>query len=282
MLFNQIKSYIWIIAGLLLSAFAWTAFLIPARITGGGVTGLSVVIYYLTEFPVGFSILLINAFLILLGMKILGVKFALTSIFGILLISTLMLILPRVITAPIVEDRFMSALIGGALAGAGIGIAISNGGNSGGTEIIALIITKYKNISTGRILLYLDVLIVASSWLINRELETIVYGYVVMTVATYTLDLVLEGSKQSFQITIISDLSADVASEIGNGLRRGITVFKGAGWYSKHEKDVLICVCGRYDKQKILRVINQTDPDAFITVAKVSAVFGENFDRIKL
>ncbi|MBI9107824.1 MAG: YitT family protein [Spirochaetales bacterium] len=282
MLFNLIKSYILIIGGLFLYAFAWTAFLIPAKIIGGGVTGLSVVIFYLTEFPVGFSILIINVFLVLLGMRIIGLKFALASIMGILLTSALMLILPRFITEAIVEDRFMSALIGGALAGTGIGIAISNGGNSGGTEIIALIITKYKNISTGRILLYLDVLIVASSWLINRELETVVYGFVVMTVATYAIDLVLEGSKQSFQITIISDHSAKIASRIGNELGRGITTLKGAGWYSGREKNVLLCVCGRYDKQKILRVIDQTDPEAFITVGKVSAVFGENFDRIKL
>lgn len=282
MVLNQIKSYIWIIAGLLLNAFAWTAFLIPARIAGGGVTGLSVVIFYLTEFPAGFSILIINAFLVLLGMRVIGLRFALASIFGILLISALMLLLPHFITGPIIKDRFMSALIGGALAGAGIGIAISNGGNSGGTEIIALIVTKYKNISTGRILLYLDVVIVASSWLINREIETIVYGYVVMAVATYTIDLVLEGSKQSFQITIISDLAEKVASVIGKDLGRGITTFKGGGWYSGHEKEVLMCVCGRYDKQKILRAIDQTDPEAFITVAKVSAVFGENFDRIKL
>lgn len=282
MLLNQIKSYAWIIAGLLLAAFAWTAFLIPAEITGGGVTGLSVVIYFLTDLPVGISILLINAVLVLLGMKILGVKFALASIFGILMTSALMLILPRVITSPIIEDRFMSALIGGALSGAGIGIAISNGGNSGGTEIIALIITKYKNISTGRVLLYLDVIIVASSWLINHELETIVYGYVVMAVGTYTIDLVLEGSKQSFQITIISDLSVEIASHIGNEIGRGITIFKGAGWFTKQDKDVLICVCGRSDKQKILRAIDLADPNAFITVAKVSAVFGENFDRIKI
>jgi len=282
MILNRIKSYTLIIAGLLIAAFGWVAFLIPAQVAGGGVTGLSVIIYYISGFPAGFSILIINIFLVLLGMRIIGVRFAITSIFGILMMSLLILILPRFITEAIVEDRFMSTLIGGALAGSGIGIAIANGGNSGGTEIIALIITKYKNISPGRILLYLDVLIVASSYLINREIETVVYGYVVMAVASFTIDLVLEGTRQSFQLTVISDYSAEIAERIGNEIGRGITIFKGSGWYSKRSKEILMCVCRRYDKQNILRIIHQTDPAAFITVAKVSAVFGENFDRIKL
>lgn len=282
MVIRQIKSYVFIIAGLLLNAFGWVAFLIPAAINGGGVTGLGALIYYMSDFPVGISVLIINLGLVLLGMKILGIRFALTSIFGILAISVFLLLLPKFITEGFVEDRFMSALIGGALAGAGIGIAISNGGNSGGTDIIALIVTKYRNISPGRVILFLDIIIIASSWFVNREIETIVYGYVVMAVRTWAMDLVMDGIKQSFQLTIISEKSSEIAQRIGDEIGRGITVFKGTGWYSKKNKEILMCACQRHDKQRIFRIINTTDPEAFITVAKVSTVFGKNFDRIKL
>ena len=271
-----------ILIGIFLVAFGWTAFLIPARVAGGGVTGLSAVIYYLTGFPAGFSILIINSGLVLLGMRMLGVKFALSSLFGIVYLSALMILLPRFISGPIVEERFMATLIGAALIGSGIGIAIANGGNSGGTEIIALIVTKYRNISPGRVLLYLDVLIIATSWFVNNELEMIVYGYVVMAVSTYCIDLVLEGSKQSFQITVVSDRADEIARRIGEDIGRGITQISGTGWYTGKRKNILMCVCRRYDKQKILMIIEREDPKAFITVGKVSAVFGLNFDRIKI
>lgn len=280
-LFQNIKSYLFITIGLFINAFGWVAFLVPAQIVGGGATGIAAIIYYISGFPIGISVLIINAVLVLCGMKVLGLRFAISSIFGILIISALFLLLPHLISEPIVTDRFMSALIGGALAGVGIGIAISNGGNSGGTDIIAMIITKYRNISPGRVILYIDVLIIASSYLIAGELETIVFGYVVMAVLAYSIDLVIEGTKQSFQVTVVTDYSEEISGEIGRELGRGITFFKGKGWYTQKERDVIMCVCQRHDKQKILKVIDQIDGDAFITVGKVSAVFGANFDRLK-
>ena len=279
--FQQIQSYSFITIGLLINAFGWVAFLVPAQIIGGGATGIAAIIYYQSGFPIGISVLIINFFLVSVGMKVLGLRFAISSIFGILIISIMFLLLPHLISEPIVSDRFMSALIGGALAGVGIGIAITNGGNSGGTDIIALIITKYRNISPGRVILYIDVLIIASSYFIARDLETIVFGYVVMAVLTYAIDLVIEGKKQSFQITVVSDYSDIISERIGKELGRGITFYKGTGWYTKKDKDVIMCVCQRHDKQQILRVIDQIDRSAFITIGKVSAVFGANFDRLK-
>ena len=267
---------------MLINALGWIAFLLPAQVVGGGVTGIGAMLYYILDFPLGFTVLIINAFLVLLGIRLLGLSFAVKSIFGIATISLLFILLPRFITTPLVEDRFMSALIGGAMAGAGIGIAISNGGNSGGTDIIALIVTKYRNVSPGRITLYVDIFVIASSYFINHQIETIIYGYVVMAVRTYTMDLVIEGTKQSYQLTIVSDMSTEIAEQIGTGIGRGITMFKGCGWYSKHDKEVLMCVCQRYEKRRVLKVINQIDPGAFITMGKVSAVYGKNFDRIKM
>lgn len=282
MTIKKVKSYVLIVVGLTLNALGWVAFLIPAQVVGGGVTGIGAVVYYLTDFPMGLTVLIINMLLVILGMRVLGLQFAVKSIFGIGAISVLLIFLPRLFQGPIVEDRFMAALIGGALAGAGIGIAIANGGNSGGTDIIALIVTKYRTITPGRVILYIDILIIASSYFINRELETIVYGYVVMAVTTYAMDLLIEGRRQSYQLTIVSNCSSQVADAIGKQIGRGITIYKGTGWYSGEDKDVLMCVCQRYDKGRLLKLVNQTDPEAFITMGKVSAVFGKNFDRLKM
>lgn len=267
--------------GLFVNAFAWSAFLIPAKIVGGGVTGASAILFYLSGFPIWISFLAVNTVLVLLGMRILGLKFAISSIFGILVISLFFMILPPLIHKPLITDRFMSALIGGALAGVGIGIAFVNGGNSGGTDIIALIITKYRNITAGRVILYLDVIIIASSYFINRQAETVVYGYVVMAVFAYTLDLVIEGAKQSYQFIIISKNKDQIADRVGNETGRGITFLKGHGWYTKEESEVLIIMSHKHDKQKILQIIAECDKSAFISISKVSAVFGQNFDSIK-
>jgi len=280
-IFNVLKSYSLITIGLFINVFGWVAFLIPAEIVGGGISGLATIIYYATGFPIGISNLLINAVLVLLAMKILGAKFGLASIYGIVTVSLLFIILPEFITEPLITDRFMSALIGGGLAGLGVGIAFSNGGNSGGTDIIALIINKYRNISPGKIILYIDVVIIASSFLISQNIETVVYGYVVMGVFAYTLEFILEGNRQSYQLTIMSKKSSEIADIITQKVGRGVTILKGIGWFTKKDIDVMLIIIRKHDKNKILRIISDTDKNAFISQSKVTAVFGENFDKIK-
>ncbi len=278
-----VKSYFFITLGLAINVFGWVAFLIPAEIVGGGVSGLATIIFYITEFPIGFSVLIANSILVLLAIKILGAKFGLSSIFGIITVSVFFLFMPEIITTQIVKDnRLLSALIGGGLAGVGIGMAFINGGNSGGTDIIALIINKYKNISPGKIILYIDILIIASSYFISYDTETVVYGYVVMGVFAYTLDLMLDGAKQSYQLTVISKKSDEIAEQITQNVGRGVTLLKGTGWYSKSDVDVLIVIIRKHDKPKVFKILAQTDKDAFISEAKVSAVFGIGFDKIKL
>lgn len=276
-----LKSYFLITLGLFINAFGWVAFLIPAEIVGGGITGLGSILYYISGFPIGFTVLIVNSILILLAVKILGAKFAVTSIYGIVTISAFFLILPEFITEPIITDKFMSTLIGGAIAGVGIAIAFINGGNSGGTDIIALIINKYRNISPGKIILYIDLGIIASSYFIAQSFETVVYGYVMMAVFAYTLDLVMEGNKQSYQLTIMSKKSDLIADRITTELGRGVTLIKGTGWYTKNDVNVLLVMIRKHDKTKVMKIIVEADKNAFISQAKVSAVFGENFEKIR-
>lgn len=286
---KTIMSYIIITFGIFLYTFGWSAFLIPSQIIGGGVSGMSSIIFFISgeSIPVGITNLVINAILFLIALKLLGAKFGLNTIYGILVSSGFFILLQQGIEIQNLLDitkfdPFMCAIIGGGLAGAGIGLAFTMGGNSGGTDIVALIINKYYNISPGKVIMYLDIVIIGCSFFVSHEIENVVYGYVQMAVMTYALDLVIDGSKQSYQIMVFSQFTKDIADRIGNEVGRGVTLLNGWGWFSKSDQKVLLVIARKVDKQLIMEIIQNTDPKAFISVAKVQGVYGKNFEKLKL
>ena len=278
---RTVRAHLIITFGLLLNALGWTAFLIPAKITGGGITGVSTLIFFASGFSLGISYLIINAVLILIAIKILGVNFGVKTIFSVVILAFLLSLLQRYITEPIITDTFLSAVIGGILGGAGIGIVFSQGGSTGGTDIIAMIINKYRNISPGRIILYLDVFIIASSYLLFQSLEKIVYGYVTMGITSYTIDLLFTGSKQSVQMFIFSKKYATIADRIGTETGRGITIIDGKGWYTGEQTTVLLVMVRKPEAGHIFRIVKEIDQDAFMSVNNVMGVYGKGFDRIR-
>lgn len=277
-----LKPYVYITIGLWIFTFGWTAFIIPSEIMGGGLAGLGALVYFVTGLPVGYTTLAVNIVLVLVALKLLGAKFGINTIYGIVISSIFFVVMQEIITEPFVNERFMSALIGGGLSGVGVGIAFAHGGNSGGTDIIALIINKYRNVSPGRVFVYFDIVIIASNYFVFYSIEKLVYGYVVMAVGAYTIDLWLNGSRQSFQIMIYSNLSQIISERISNEVKRGVTCLKGYGWYSKKNIEVVMVIARKQDKQRILQIVKETDNKAFISVAKVMGVFGQNFEEIKL
>ncbi len=281
-LVEKISPYFKITLGLFIFTFGWTAFVIPSEILGGGLAGIGTLVYFASGIPVGYVTLAINAILVLVALKLLGAKFGINTIFGIVLSSFLFIILQKLIHEPLVNDQFMAALIGGGLGGIGLGIAFYNGGNSGGTDIVALIINKYRNISPGRIFVYTDIVIIASSWFVFHSVEKIVYGYVVMAAGAYTIDLWLNGSRQSYQFMIYSNYSEKISERISKEVKRGVTCLKGYGWYSKKDVEVVMVIARKFDRQKILKIVKETDPNSFVSIAKVTGVFGKNFEDIKI
>jgi len=279
--FKFIRSYVLIAIGLFLHAFAWSAFLIPSEIIGGGVAGIGSLLFFSTGISAGVYIFLINTILVAIAMKVLGAKFGINSIYGFVGNSLFFIILQHYIKDPLVDDQFMSALIGAGLSAVGVGIAFINGGNSGGTDIIALIVNKYRNISPGRVILYCDIIIIASSYLLFQSIEKIVFGYVVMAVFAYVLDLMLEGEKQSYQIMVFSTQNQVIAERISSEVGRGITLLKGYGYFTRQDNEVLLVIARKHDKLKIMQIIDETDKKAFVSIAKVAGVFGLNFEKIK-
>ncbi len=182
----------------------------------------------------------------------------------------------------------MAAIIGAIMSGLGVGIAISTGGSTGGTDIIALMINKHRNISPGRLILYIDVLIISSSYFVLLDLEpmkrveAMVYGYVAMTVTSYTIDLLISGSKQSVQLFIFSDQPIELADSIVKERGRGVTIVDGEGWYSHKKQKILIVMIRKTELAHIYRIIKEIDPEAFMSVNSVMGVYGKGFDQIKV
>lgn len=286
-IFDIVRTYVVIAFGLMIISLAWTAFLLPHQISGSGVTGIGAIVYYATGIPMGYTYFAINAVLILIGLKILGKGFGIKTIYGVVLSATMLTILQPLIPEPVVQEKFMSAIIGGMLCGTGLGIIFTQGGSTGGTDIIALAVTKYRNISPGRVILYCDVIIISSSYIVLTNLEsaqrveTMVYGFVTMAIQAYTLDTILSGNRQSVQIIIFSRHYEKIADQITSRMRRGVTVLDGTGWYSKESQKVIITLVRKNEASDVYRIIRGIDDKAFITVANVMGVYGKGFEELK-
>ena len=281
-LLAEVRSYSIITFGVFLNALAWMGFMIPSHIVGGGINGVSSLLYLSTGIPIAVGILVFNSILIVLAIRILGVAFGIKSIFSILMMVGAFSLFQYLFTDPIVKDKFMAAIIGGILNGVSIGIVFTQGGSTGGVDIIAMIINKYRNITPGKVILYFDVCVITSSYLIFPHIENIVYGYVVMAVGTYVIDLVLTGANQTVQIFIFSQKNALIADTVGQDLKRGVTLLKGIGWYSKSEQEILMILMRKTELPYFFRAVKLIDPNAFISVSSVMGVYGQGFDVIKV
>ncbi len=286
------KEYLIISIGLLLYALGWSTFLIPNNLVGGGVTGISAIILYATGFSISYSYIIINGVLVLIALKVLGKQFGVKTVYAILIVSVFFKIIPGLIPPELIQDisigngKLLSAIMGGVCSGVGIAITFTQGGSSGGTDIIALMISKYRNISPGKLILYCDIVIIASSMLIpgdsslGEKLAVVIYGYILITVSSYTIDLVLSGARQSIQIFIFSKQYEEIAEKI-TAIGRGVTVIDAMGWFTKEKGKVLMVIVRRTESNFVFRVIREVDKSAFISVGNVMGVYGQGFDQIK-
>lgn len=279
--FDHFKQYVIITFGLLMMAFGWTAFLIPSDLLGGGVSGIATVIYWSTGLSTGITIFVVNIVLVLISIRILGFGFGVKTVYSVTVLSVFFSLLQMVFTEPLVDDKFLSAIVGGILGGASIGIVFTQGGSTGGTDIVAMLINKYRNISPGKIILFIDVFIISSSFIVLQSVETLVYGFVVMGISSYTIDLVLTGDKQSVQLFVFSAKAKEIADRIGNETGRGVTFIKGVGWYSKSENDIIMVIVRKMESPQIFRIVRDEDPDAFVSLNTVMGVYGKGFDLIR-
>lgn len=290
---SVIKDYLVISLGLLLYTLAWAVFIIPHHLVGGGVTGISAIVQYITGFNMSYTMFIINAVLLLIALRILGTSFGARTVYAIVFSSIAFRIVPELIPQEFIQQfaiengKLLSVIFGGALSGLGCSLAITHGGSSGGTDIVALMINKFYNISTGTVIIILDIIIIACSLFIPSEatwgsrFANVIYGYIASGVFSYALDLFMTGQRQSVQILVFSDHYDRIAEKIALESNRGVSVFDAQGWYSKQNRKVLLVVVRKTEMNRILSMIKSEDKSAFISVGSVHGVYGEGFEKIK-
>lgn len=280
---SEFKDYLVITFSLLLYSTGVVVFLVPSEIVSGGVSGIGTLIYFYSgeTIPVAVPFLIINAVLVAIGIKIFGPKFGFKTIFAIAVTTLFLYLGQKIVTAPIVHENFMATIIGGMCAGAGIGLAISQGGSTGGTDIIALIVNHYWNISLGRTILYADILIVGSSYLIFQSLTPVVYGFVALAVTAYFVDFLITGRKQSVQFFIFTDKHEEVANRIQGEIGRGISLINAYGWHSKKDRKVVMVLTRKVESRQIFRLVKEIDPKAFVSMNAVTGVYGNGFEIMR-
>lgn len=283
------KEYFLISVGLLMYAFAWICILMPAEVMGGGVNGVGLLIYYGTGGPNGG----VPAGYLVPGDQrpVRTARFAADQPagrsqnglcdpvpFGFARLPAG--VLPSDLLG-LANDKMLSAILGGAVAGAGVSICFMQGGNSGGMDIIAMIINKYKTISYGRILMTIDMITIGCSIFVLGEVSAAIYGFVMVATFGYTIDAVMAGNRQSTQILIVSQKWEEIASRIYDAMHRGVTLIDGQGWYSKKPLKLVMVVCRKNESNILFQVIKEVDPNAFMTFGSVMGVYGLGFEALK-
>ncbi|MBP8621469.1 YitT family protein [Bacteroides sp.] len=287
---RELKDYTFITLGLISYALGWAAFLIPYQITTGGTTGISAIIYYSTGFPIQWSYFIINAVLMTFAIRILGPKFSIKTTYAIFVLTFLLwffqLIMVDEMDKPLQllgdGQDFMACIIGAIMCGIGLGIAFNNNGSTGGTDIIAAIVNKYRDVTLGRMIMYCDIIIITSCYFIFNDWRRVIFGFVTLFIISFVLDWIVNSARQSVQFFIFSKDHEKIADRIIVETHRGVTVLPGTGWYSKQDVKVLVVLAKKSQSLQIFRLVKDIDPDAFISQSSVIGVYGEGFDRLKI
>lgn len=293
-IFNEIKDYTLISLGVILYAFGITTFMLPYGLTTGGVAGIGAIIYYATGLEVQVTFITVNIFLIIAAVKTLGLRFCMKTIYAVFMLSFFMWLFQRIFEIPdpanpgqmmlphvIGEESFMACVLGAICSGLGLALCFENNGSTGGTDIIAAIVNKYKPMSLGSVIRACDIVIISSCYFVFYDWARVIYGFVMLFVCSITLDYCIRRQHQSVQFLIFSRNADAIADELVK-TKHGVTVINGTGWYTHTDRKVIICIVRYRQKSEMLRLIKNIDPYCFISMGETHSVWGTGFDEIKL
>ena len=302
--------------GMFCYAFGWLMCVLPAGGMGGGAAGLATLINAilptsLTGFlTIGTLVFIINCVLLILGVIIIGWKFGIKTLYCILMMSVMFNLVESFLPADLMVNmlqgvdawRLLLVVLGAASCGLVIAVSFMQGGSTGGTDIVAMIINKFRTVSYGKVLLMTDCGILISSVFLTTTvniadsanaiaLTTIeplsslafarmIYGFMMIAVIGYTVDFVQSGNQQSNQIMIFCKDYEAMADMINTKAHRGATLIDAMGWYTKTPSKAVMVVCRKRDTSMILKLVREQDPSAFLTVGSVMGVYGQGFDAL--
>jgi len=295
-LWQEAKDYIFITLGVFIYALGVTVFMLPYGLTTGGVAGISAIVYYATFHAIEPQITYLSINLCFLGIaiKVLGFKFCLKTIYGVGCMTFALWLLQRIIEVPnpdiegammlpklIGDESFMACVLGAILCGIGLYFCFENNGSTGGTDIIAAIVNKYRQMSLGTVIMACDVVIISSCYFIFHDWFRVIYGFVMLFICSFTLDYCLNKRHQSVQFLIFSRNPEGLADAIVK-TGRGVTMLDGEGWYTHSERKVLMSIVRKNEQVYIQRLIKSIDPYAFVSLSNANSVWGEGFDQMKV
>ena len=273
---TKLKSILLTILGTAITGFAVAVFLTPNKIVCGGVSGVSTILFQTVGVAPGLTFAVINAILLLAGLKVLGKDFTLKTMFGAGLISLFVQLFSYI--PQIVNDTFLATIFGGAIYGFGIGLAFVAGASTGGTDILGRLLQhKNSNLPIGKMLLIVDGVIIFISLLVFKNIELALFGIISLVVSTTAIDWLIRSLNISKMAFVITDKGEEISKELVSTSPRGVTLIKATGAYTSTDKNVLFCALKSKELQSFQNKILDIDPGAFIVYAESQQMFGNGF-----
>lgn len=270
------KKIFFLLIGIALFSFSAGNILKPNNLAPGGITGISVILNHYTNISLGILVFLFNTPLLIIGIKVFGLKEMAPTFFTLLISSVLMDVIS--LLSPIVTDTFLATIYGGVLYGAGLGIILRCGSTTGGSDIIVkLLKLKFPYIETGKLFLLLDAVVVALSALAFKNITVALYSGLTIYISSLVLDKILYGTDGAKMLYIISERSDDIAKDFLYQLNVGITYLNAVGAYRNDEKRVIMCVMKKTNLPKAREIVKNLDANAFMIIGSANEILGEGF-----
>ena len=292
---SEVKNYFMITLGLTLYAFTWKFFMAPYQFVTVGITGVGGIVEYTLGIPMQYTYFAINIVLIIVAIQQLGWKFCVKTVYAIAAMTLALEMFDLIFQAypQFTADNILgenaqleACIVGSIFIGMGIALCFLSNGSTGGVDIIAAIVNKYKDISFGRAILYVDACIIISSFFIvpndlKEALQKVFYGFINLVIVNVALDYMVNSNRQAVQFFIFSSKYDEIAYYITRHLKRGVTLLDSIGYYSGKESKVVTTIARASQSAQLLSAIKQIDPNALVSQSKVMAVYGLGFDKIK-
>lgn len=283
-LLRQLRDYGIITIAMMLGVISLNLFLLPNEITTGGIMGVASIVYWGTGIPVQNTFFVLNGVLLLVALKVLGWHFCAKTIYGVVVFTVISAILQGIIPPELhllADQKFMACMVGAVFLGISIGLGLSAGGSTGGSDVVAAMVHKYRDVSLGHIILFCDLTIITSSYVVLQDWEKVLYGYVLLFVVSFVVDHLVNSLRQSVQFFIISDKYQEIGEAINEIAERGCSMLNGSGFFTKKDIKVIFCIAKKSESNFIFELINEIDPNAFVAQSAVVGVYGQGFDHVK-
>lgn len=281
---KTIRDYIVITVAMLLGTVGWELFLLPNQITMGGITGIASIVYWGTGIPAQNVYFALNAVLLIAALRLLGWHFCVKTIYAVLVFTVAASVMTQLTHGQgmLADQKFMATIVGGVFMGTSVGLGLSAGGSTGGSDVIAAMVHKYRDVSLGHVILFCDMAIITSSIIVLHDWEKVLYGYVLLFVVSFCVDNVVGTLRQSVQFFIVSDKYEELGRAINEIANRGCSTLNGNGFYSGKDIRVLFVIAKKSESSLIFDLIDEIDPNAFVAQSAVIGVYGQGFDTFKV